>query len=270
MKQRATRAVRFGFGFVGSMRNTLFGSALRGSTLLIGSAMALGAGCAAVLDVEDAKCDPDFDEACSGGGDETTDDETTGDNTTGEETTGEETTAPPEPAAPDAAATADLLADACEEYCQTVIDACEAIPQFKTASGCQSVCEAMYAFGEDDSAGENTVQCHLQVAENALNFSDGLEDNCVSAGPMGSACGGACDNYCDQMEQYCPEEFEKMDDCVDLCRDVPRADVPYTDQFPAGNTLECRVYHVQLAVLQQPNRLTHCGHAAGNSLCADE
>lgn len=263
MKQRVTaRAVRFGFGGVRSSSSALLGGVLVGGVSL-GIAL-LGGGCAAVLDVEEATCDPDFDKACSGGGEETTDDETNGDQTNGQDTSA------PDPGVPDAAATADLLADACEEYCQTVIDACEAVPQFKTASGCQSVCEAMYLFGDDDNTGENTVQCHLQAAENALNFSDGMEDNCVSAGPMGLSCGGGCNNYCDQMEHYCPEEFEKMDNCIDLCRDVPRADVPYTDGFPAGNTLECRVYHVQLAVLQQPNRLIHCGHAAGNSLCADE
>lgn len=258
MKQRVTaRAVRFGFGCVGLLSCALPSSVLLGSVL---PSLLLGAGCAAVLDVEEAKCDPEFDKACSGGrGEETTD----------EETTGEETTEPTEPAAPDAAAIAVLLADACEEYCQTVIDACEDTPQFKTAAGCQSVCEAMYGFDEEGETGENTVQCHQQAAENALNFSDDVETNCVAAGPMGLSCGGACDNYCEQMERYCPEEFERMDDCVDLCRDVPRADVPYTDGFPAGNTLECRVYHVQLAVLQQPNRLTHCGHAAGTSLCAD-
>ncbi len=224
---------------------------LLGSCLLV----LVNTGCTAVLGVDEAQCDPNFDEACSGGDVEP------------EPATEDEQTTAPEPE-PDAGSPEEQLAAACTEYCELVIDACEDIPQFKTASGCQSVCEGMYHL--EGAANDNTVQCRMLAAENALNFSDGMEDNCVSAGPMGLSCGGACDNYCEQIERYCPEEFEKMDDCVAECRDVPRADVPYTDDFPAGNTLECRVYHAQLAVLQQPNRLLHCGHAAGRSLCADE
>jgi hypothetical protein len=217
-------------------------------------------GCTAILGVEDAECDPDFDDAC---GEQEVVTEA------GSTTEEQETTAPPEEE-PDAATAAQLLSEACTEYCEIVIDACADVEQFKTATGCQTVCEGMYHLADGDGAGENSVQCHMHAADNALNFSDGVEDNCVSAGPMGLSCGGACNNYCEQIERYCPEEFEKMDNCADECRDVPRADVPYTDGFPAGNTLECRVYHVQLAVLQQPNRLVHCGHAVGNSLCADE
>lgn len=218
----------------------------------------LNFGCAAVLGVDEAQCDPEFDEACAG-------QEVV---TEAAPTTEEEaTTAPVEQ--PDAGSSAELLEEACTEYCELVIDACPDTPQFKTASGCMTVCQGMFFLAEDDGAGENSVQCHTQAAENALNFSDGVEDNCVSAGPMGLSCGGACNNYCEQIERYCPEEFEKMADCVDECRDIPRADIPYTDDFGAGNTLECRVYHVQLAVLQQPNRLVHCGHAAGRSLCVE-
>lgn len=219
--------------------------------LSLGLVAACNVGCAAILGVNEAECDPEFDHAC-GEQDVITEPAPT--------TEDEETTAPVD---------APTLTEACAEYCELVIEACDEIPQFKTEAGCMTVCEAMYHLSEDGEASGNTVECRMQAADNALNFSDGIEDNCVSAGPLGPACGGACNNYCEQIERYCPEEFEKMTDCIDECRDVPRADVPYTDGFPSGNTLECRIYHVQLAVVQQPNRLTHCGHAAGRELCVD-
>lgn len=231
--------------------------------LVLGLGASVTWGCAALLGVEEAECDPKVDDAC-GERDVVTDSVPA--------TEGEATTAPAEaPTTGEEETTAPVVAltldEACAEYCELVIDACADIPQFKTESGCMTVCKAMYHLSEDGSATGNTVECRMQAADNALNFSDGLEDNCVTAGPLGPACGGACNNYCEQIEHYCPEEFEKMTDCIDECRAVPRADVPYTDGFPSGNTLECRIYHVQLAVVQQPNRLTHCGHAAGRSLC---
>lgn len=222
-------------------------------------------GCSAILGVEEATCDPKFDEACRTGAVETQGAATTDDEATSAR---EATTAPAdETSAPAATPT---LEEACAEYCDVVIDACEEVMQFKTAAGCKTVCENMFHLAEGSGAGENSVQCHTQAANSALNFSDGLEANCVAAGPMGLSCGGACNNYCQYIERFCPEEFEKMNNCLAECRNVPRADVPYTDGFPGGNTLECRVYHVQLAVLQQPDRLVHCGHAVGKSVCVGE
>lgn len=200
---------------------------------LLGLGVLFTFGCSSVLGVEEAQCDPDFDEACAP----------------------KRVVKPP---------TAEDREDACESYCEDVIDACEEFPQFNTESGCMTVCQNMYEFDEsEDGLLGNTVQCRAQAARVALDFTDGLDGSCVVAGPMGPGCGGtACENYCAAMERFCEEEFELMEDCDALCRDVPR-EVPYTDNFEDSNSLECRVYHIQLSVIQSPSRLLHCGHAAG-------
>lgn len=225
--------------------------------LVLSSALVVG--CASVLGVEEAKCDPEFEAACRAKGANSSDSESSGSPTA----PADETTSSPTSDAPDAAALAEQQEVACEAYCRDVIDACEDTLQFETMSGCMTICQNMYVFDDSqDGAQGNTLQCRAQAARTALDFSDGRESNCVAAGPVGQGCGTACTNYCEAMERFCPEDFEAFSDCEELCRDIPRIQ-PYTDNFPNSDSLECRVYHIQLSVRQSPQRLIHCGHAAG-------
>lgn len=226
-------------------------------SLIWGLSSSIVFGCASIIGVEEANCDPDFDPKCGPTSSDTSD------------VSPETSSTSPET---DTRDLAELQRQACEEYCADVIDACEETPQFLTESGCMTICENMYSYDESEAGLQgNTVQCRAQSARLALDFADGREQYCVTAGPMGIGCGGtACDNYCSAMERFCPEDFETIPDCKAACREVPRSE-PYVDSFPNSNSLECRVYHIQLSVVSSPQRLLHCGHAAGRAgPCAAE
>lgn len=90
-----------------------------------------------------------------------------------------------------------------------------------------------------------------------------------------SACGPAqevsqdCEQYCDFAAANCPDGdsiFETRNDCLSACDD-------YNDTGKegdrTGDTLQCRLYHVEVANLS-PAR--HCPHAAasGGGVCVQE
>ncbi len=69
-----------------------------------------------------------------------------------------------------------------------------------------------------------------------------------------------CALYCACMEEACPDDF--VDTCLTDCKAIDQGAL--CDQ--AGATLECLHYHCEAA---RDDAVTHCGHAAGESVCAD-
>jgi hypothetical protein len=226
------------------------------------SCMLTVTGCASILGVEKASCDPDFDRECRGATD-TSDGEvsTPADAGGGEETGGQIDSGGQGP-------TPVTKEQACQAYCADITQACTDFPQYLNESGCRVVCNNMLPLADADGGLlEDTLECRAAVAKNAQSFNDDLQGDCQTAGPMGVGCGDECEKYCDYMRRFCPEAFEDMaDTCVDDCREVPRKEA-YVHTTTYDNTLECRFIHIQLSIVESPNRPTHCRHAAGNAPC---
>jgi hypothetical protein len=64
------------------------------------------------------------------------------------------------------------------------------------------------------------------------------------------------------LETACPDQFEALGDCEQACQEIPLSDEPFDTSIADGNTLQCRVYHIQLATNQQRPDV-HCPHAVG-------
>jgi hypothetical protein len=122
----------------------------------------------------------------------------------------------------------------------------------------------------------DTVQCRYFWASRA-----GEPSFCQSAGPLGqpsdgsSQCGERCENYCNMLQGECPTQFEALENCQRQCAAVPN-EPPYRvpgngEGLPNANTLQCRMYHLNVAMTVREitsEHDGHCRHAVGIDLCA--
>jgi hypothetical protein len=178
-----------------------------------------------------------------------------------------------EAGAPDAAGEPKDKDELCAEYCQVVTNSCGInLSQYKSKTECAAVCkDILQSGGEPDAAGTNTIECRIAEAEVAFDaIGTEFEEACVSAGLMGTRCGGDCENYCSFMKSFCPEDYKNelgAAACLSSCSDIPRSKEPYSGDTNSDH-LECRTAHLQLAAEAFENddlemRAMHCGHAAG-------
>lgn len=171
-------------------------------------------------------------------------------------------------------------ASICDRYCDAIMVACDPedpdaarLPQYGDLAQCLSVCERMDP-GEPGDRNVNTVECRLHQAELARYE---VLDACPKAGPEGrGACGSSCESYCGLMMSVCTAEsvaglggdfyFDTFDQCLAECENVPDGG-PYSqsESFYAGDTLQCRLFHLSVAALEA---FEHCEHAKGVSVCA--
>jgi hypothetical protein len=161
----------------------------------------------------------------------------------------------------------------CEEFghVYTDVESCEAL--------CEQLDLGESAPGVEADAALDTVQCRYYWANRAAEPSF-----CQRAGPLGSSddatsqCGEPCENYCKLLERECgtqfESQFESLADCRTRCDAVPN-DPPYRvpgngEGLPNANTLQCRTYHLNVAMTVreiQAEHDGHCRHAVGISLC---
>lgn len=217
------------------------------------------AGCASILGIEEATCDPEFDPQCDPSAGGRTDDGADDDN-------GDDV--------PEVFTELDPL---CEEYCRTVSEVCtaeEGAQQYASEQACVAVCEFGMELGApgDKDEGVDTAYCRYENALGAGLFGE-LDFDCATAGlGANDACGDICDVYCRLLNQRCagvsdfPANFEDHAACVEECQELPRTPDPFDYEVNSGNTLECRLWHVQAAF---SNAVTHCPHAAGAPPCTD-
>lgn len=212
--------------------------------------------CASVLGIEDAICDPEIDSACvpngsAGGGNED--------------------------AGPVVFTSLD---DLCEEYCDLMGETCTSevgAQQYETVAACQVICTRGLQLGApgDRSEGNDTAYCRYESAQSAGTFGE-VEFDCAASG-LGAegSCGPVCEVYCDLLANVC-SEVEAVDDvaiihdydaCLSECEALPRTEEPFDFEVSTGNTLECRMWHVQAAF--GPASDLHCQHATGSAPCTD-
>jgi hypothetical protein len=251
--------------------------------------LAISVACAGLLGIEDATCDPEFDQRCvtfqpltllpagtagstsaAGGGGVSGAAGAAGaagssaGNTTGG-VAGAGGSAPSE-------TEDEPELTLCDRYCDTIAEACpEPYQQYTTPAACRAVC-AKLPPGQPGERSVNTVECRLARAELARDTGE-PGPYCFSAGPGGaSVCGTDCDGYCSIMTQACPQLLGVMEECLAACERVPNVsdppdNTPYEISVQAGNSIQCRLFHVSAATV---DAVMHCGHAAGSTPCVDE
>jgi hypothetical protein len=198
---------------------------------------------------------------------------------------------------PDSAAGV-TLADplTCGNYCSVIGQNCqgefqEYLPGIEGgADPCEVICQ-IYLFGlstnsypyysSDEPAVENSLGCRLWHAHAAgIPDTGGPAAHCRHAGPLGSTqCGGPIVPFCELVRTYCTDDnsifvydggengCEATLDGVlaanpGFYQDQDSGDIsdPQNMQIQTGNTLNCRLWHLETGI-QQDMPVTHCPHA---------
>jgi hypothetical protein len=139
----------------------------------------------------------------------------------------------------------------CEAYCTAVVKSCPNA-EYNDVPTCLALCGAL-DLGQPTDTNKDSVGCRAHYA--ALSASD--PSNCRAAGPLGGGvCGSSvCANFC-QLDTYaCTGDNAQFDggevgceaECaalfptylIDAGNDLALSD---------GNTLNCRIWHLQAAV----------------------
>jgi hypothetical protein len=88
-------------------------------------------------------------------------------------------------------------------------------------------------------------------------------DNCNAGGISGdNVCGTWCENYCYLALRNCTGANQLYADnnaCMTACAGIPSD--PTMPNAQSGNTLQCRIYHLNNAGGSQQLAMTHCPHA---------
>lgn len=153
----------------------------------------------------------------------------------------------------------------CRTYCATVLENCVLKnKQYTSMDTCMGVCATWPAGDAEDPSG-NTRACRHDNAVKAE--STGEPDlHCPIAGPGGDGiCGTNCGGYCAAMQDICPGFFASYEACEASCAmttDLPGFNVSPANQI--GNTVDCRLYHVSAATIDDA---VHCPHASGEKPC---
>ena len=254
----------------------------RFSSLGLVSSMSLVAalGCAGLLGIEDAECDPSFDPSCDptqfiepiqGAGAGGAPAGAAGSASAAAGAGGALGSAGASSAGAGGSAGEPPLAPLCDRYCDTVAGACTGqYQQYASREACLAVCGKLDAGSPTNPTG-NTVECRLARAEFAETTGE-AQDYCFSAGPGGAGqCGTDCEGFCAIMAKTC-DLMGSYDQCLPQCAEVPDLSGPpdnvtYDISIQAGDSLQCRLFHVTAATLDS---VGHCAHAAGVALCAND
>ncbi len=156
----------------------------------------------------------------------------------------------------------------CDDYCSVIQESCTGENQQYTSElACKQLCEFMDA-GEEGIGAGNTVACRvtwaLEVPETPMEMRPAV---CRQAGPGGDGvCGGNCESLCALTREICVDDSQQWasdTECITECNALD-TDPPYSTGVESGNSVACRLYHLNLAT---SNPLTHCGHVGGDAPC---
>lgn len=157
----------------------------------------------------------------------------------------------------------------CERYCDTVGANCTGTnEQYESRAVCLRACARLPEGNPEDNAG-NSISCRLHFAESAANTPGEAAGACSAAGPGGaqldapSVCGSYCEGLCVLALDTCKGanfRFTSLAECQTACAALPDLG-DYNDSLNAGNSVQCRLYHVSAA---QIDPVIHCPHVGGD------
>jgi hypothetical protein len=130
---------------------------------------------------------------------------------------------------------------------------------------CMKMCPAFEIGVTTADTGSGTLGCrmiHAAAAESAP------AEHCRAAGPLGGRrCGkDPCEPFCALAVTYCtppksPPYPGGVADCQAACKGYPYLTADAGDTtLESGNTLNCRLWHLETAFTSDDFGLYHCGH----------
>jgi hypothetical protein len=182
--------------------------------------------------------------------------------------------------------------DDCADYCHDMAISCGAMEnqEYLSADVCNQLC-TFHANHYDEQglngpvdvsptsavAGGDSIYCRVWHSHAALA---NPEEHCPHAGPLGAeTCGTSpCDDFCSMAIKFCPTSYPgatPMADCMQACgADAGYAGYPYlmgdaSDLQSGGNTLNCRMYHLENFLFT--GDAVHCSHITpdGGGVCVN-
>jgi hypothetical protein len=168
----------------------------------------------------------------------------------------------------------------CANYCAVIAQNCTGGNQeYLSNDVCLKACSYMQA-GQFYSASTeppnvDSLGCRLWHAHSAATHP---ETHCRHAGPLGAdLCGGPCGPFCSLVWHFCTDDngINVYDQQVTGCESVCTGDAgfPYVrgdsgdlvdpggNMIEMGNTLNCRLWHIETAI-EKSLPVPHCGHTA--------
>jgi hypothetical protein len=178
--------------------------------------------------------------------------------------------------------------DDCADYCNDMAQSCGALmnQEYLTTDVCNKLC-AFHVSTYDEqgvnqpvdvsatspTASGDTLYCRVWHAHAAL---ENPVVHCPHAGPLGAQMCGTdpCNDFCSMALNFCPSSYLGMDDCLNDCHpDAGYPGYPYligdaSDLQDEGNTLNCRMYHLENFLFTK--NPIHCSHITidGGGVCS--
>jgi hypothetical protein len=180
--------------------------------------------------------------------------------------------------------------DDCNDYCNDIAQAC-APPnrEYLSADVCHQLCQFHIGYYDEQGLGMpvdvsatsaaamgDTLYCRVWHSHAAL---ENPSEHCPHAGPLGAeVCGtNPCDDFCQAAFHFCGTmSYASAQDCLNACNpDAGYPGFPYLIgsgpdlQGGGGNTLNCRIYHLENFLFTGLS--VHCSHitASGGGVCVD-
>jgi hypothetical protein len=161
----------------------------------------------------------------------------------------------------------------CDTYCRTIMANCTGLQQeYLNADICKAMCQH-FELGLPDDTTEDSLSCRIYHANSAK---ESPTVHCSHAGPTGAThCGrDPCAAFCllevalcnGPLLQYPGGEAECRRECAQYT--YPIDDPTKADLVPDGNTLNCRLWHLESAYdpTNPQAKTTHCPHTGKVSL----
>lgn len=161
----------------------------------------------------------------------------------------------------------------CQTYCDTVLASCTGDnAQYASESDCLAVCQAAdwdpgAAVTSTGPADGPSLGCRTYHAGAPAQDDPAL--HCPHAGPSaGAVCGSYCEAYCALALGGCTGSdalYTNGEDCMAACADFDDSGTPGD---ASGDTVQCRIYHLTVAITSGETAV-HCPHAAadGGGVC---
>lgn len=149
----------------------------------------------------------------------------------------------------------------CGEFCDTVMTNCTGENQvYDTREKCVALCEMLPPGDTVEPGRTNTVECRLRQARLAATaVSEDVNRHCRSAGPEAIDCGGACESYCTMFAGACSQDqCGSYEGCLHACSALLDTGVWDLHEDHDGDTLQCRLVHLENASIQPKQ---HCPHS---------
>ncbi len=179
-------------------------------------------------------------------------------------------TVAPASASVPASASASVPASApapCDRYCDLVMKNCTGDnAEYLSRSICMKMCPAFEIGATSGDTAHATLGCRVYHANEAATAP---AEHCRAAGPLGGRrCGkDPCEPFCTLAVTYCapPKAVPYpggIADCQAACKTFPYLVGDAGDTtFESGNTLNCRLWHLETAYTSDDFGMFHCPHA---------